>query len=83
MSVFSKHRQWMASTQEHKVNAENDTMCRGGHRWDGVIPTVNPDLHEIQNSNIFGKQCDCGHLLYVTEDTCGCPTDKYWKIFYE
>ncbi len=82
MSVFSKHRQWVASTNEQKPE-NGETLCKGGHRWNGVLPYVNPNLHQIQNPEFIGKRCDCGHLLYVTEDICGCPSDKYWRIYYE
>ncbi len=60
-----------------------EIKCRGSHKWNGILPKVNPDLHQIQNADLIGKRCDCGQLLYATEELCGCPSNKYWKIYYE
>jgi hypothetical protein len=84
MSVFSRHRKAEKAVQNKTVMPPNEErLCRGSHKWNGIVPKVDPDKHEIQNTDMIGKRCDCGHLLYATEELCGCPTNKYWKIYYE
>lgn len=52
--------------------------CYNGHMIDGIPITVDPNKHEIQNSNLIGKPCDCRRMIYGEED-CGC-TVKQWEV---
>ena len=85
MSVFSRHRK-AAEAVRNKANPqqiEEERKCRGSHRWNGVIPTVDESVFEVQNPHLIGTRCDCGNMVYAYEDKCGCPTNKYWKIYFE
>lgn len=83
MSVFSRGRQAQRALQKNLPVQLDEVKCRGSHKWGGIVPQVDPDLHEIQNAHLIGKRCDCGNLLYATESLCGCPNNKYWKIYFE
>lgn len=45
--------------------------CRNGHRWNGVVPKIDPKKLFEQHSDLLGKPCDCGKFLYNSRD-CGC-----------
>jgi hypothetical protein len=86
MSVFSRQRkadEAVRNKAEAKLPQNEERKCRGSHKWNGVVPQVDPDLFEIQNPHLIGKRCDCGNMVYATEDKCGCPTNKYWRIYFE
>lgn len=74
MSVFFKNR----LHKEPVMEDQKDLPCIPTHKWDGVIPTVNPDLMEVQNPDIMGKSCDCGRMVF-NEEKCGCFIPK-WEI---
>lgn len=76
MGVFGKRN------IEQQPQQENN-LCAGGHRWDGEIPTVKGNLHEVQNPDLIGRRCDCGAFVYAQEGLCGCPGEKYWKIYFD
>lgn len=78
-SVFKRNR--ILSLEEAK--AQRMEPCHDTHRWGGIIPTVDSTVHKLQNSHLIGERCDCGALVYATEDLCGCGDNKYWKIYYE
>ncbi len=80
MGVF---KNFQHKNQDTDVVVQEQRPCRGGHRWGGVIPTVDGTIHEVQNPHLIGKRCDCGSLVYAMEDMCGCPTNRYWKIYFE
>jgi len=82
MSVFrqQRYRNYVPSTE---VPPLDERKCRGGHRWNGIIPTVQEKKFEVQNPHLIGTRCDCGAMLYVSEGECGCPTNKYWQIYFD
>ena len=61
---------------------DEDVKCRNGHTWNGVIPTIDPSKHYVQNPDIIGKPCDCGRVI-VQEGLCGCSREpKEWELKY-
>ena len=95
MSVFTKIRQNEVKInhelgvlrQEKFINTEKvfkETLpCKKGHTWNGVVPSVDQSIMSVQNPDLIGKRCDCGSMLYQSEGECGCPSNKYWKIYFE
>jgi hypothetical protein len=75
MSVFKKYQQ-----QNQTQPMDNEIPCRFEHQWRGIVPIVNPEIHQIQNTYLIDKPCDCGKLVY-SESLCGCAIKK-WEIKY-
>lgn len=54
--------------------------CNQYHRIDDVIPTVDGNVHSIQNPELIGRICDCKKMLYLHEGECNCPGSNNWEI---
>lgn len=83
MGIFSKKQNRVEEEpivyiQKTEVMRGNDE-CRYGHAIDGVVPTVNMELFEIQNPQFIGMECDCKQLTYAGEEKCGCSIPR-WEI---
>lgn len=57
-------------------NNVGNNKCELQHEWNGERPKVNPDKHEIQFPELYGKQCDCGQVIWF-EELCGCAIKKW------
>lgn len=77
MGVFSKHK-----AMSEPIQDKRQIVCIGGHKIDGVHPTIDPSILEVQNKELIGRECDCRRFIYSEVD-CGCPFNKYWKIEWE
>lgn len=60
---------------------EERTMCKKQHLWGGTFPLVDEDIHQEQNVELIGKNCDCGKIKYL-EGECSCPGKRKWEIKY-
>lgn len=64
-----------------EMEQNEEIPCKYSHTFNGVVPTVNEELFEVQNPDLMGKACDCGKFTY-DEHVCGCSI-KRWKIYLE
>lgn len=75
MSVFNKPQGIKPTGSDKWI------PCNQYHRINDVAPTVNGNIHSIQNPQYIGKVCDCKKQLYAAEGTCGCPGgNNHWEI---
>jgi len=71
-SVFKRNK--MISKENH-----DRFPCSEGHTLDGVIPTINLNIMQVQHPEWVGKACDCKKLVY-NENRCHCPAQGHWEI---
>lgn len=64
------------------IGHEKEIPCNQYHMIDGKIPTVNGEIHEVQNPDLIGRFCDC-KKCYFTEQICACPGNKHWQIVWK
>ena len=62
----------------HNSPEQEEIKCKLGHSWNGVVPEVDPSIHEIQHPELINTPCDCGKALY-DEKLCGCSIKK-WEV---
>jgi hypothetical protein len=75
-SVFKK------SKQMTPVTNQANWICSAGHTIDGINPSIDKAIMEIQHPEWIGKPCDCRKLIY-NEGECFCPSNKHWEIHWE
>lgn len=75
-SVFNRNKKPMISKENHAR-----FPCSEGHTINGVIPTINPNIMQIQHPEWVGKPCDCKKLIY-NEGECFCPAQKRFEIHW-
>lgn len=53
--------------------------CKNGHTWNGLTPTIDPNILQEQNSSLVGTNCDCGKFIYNSKNcVCGIPQREIW-----
>lgn len=78
MSVFHKARNLNAMKP---TGHEKWIPCNQFHRIDDKIPTVNGEIHQVQNPDLIGRLCDC-RKCFMIEQVCSCPSveTRKWEI---
>lgn len=62
----------------------SEIPCKGGHRWDGVMPSVDKYVLQVQNHSLIGQVCDCNRFRYSeSQKSCGCGGSPKWEINLE
>ena len=61
------------------IEGAAEVPCRRGHTWDSIKPTVDPNIHEPQNSHLLSLPCDCGKFSYSEAASCSCSGSR-WEV---
>lgn len=78
MSVFKKRKTMTPVTNQASH------VCSHGHVIDGIKPTINPSIMQIQHPEWIGRTCSCQRLIY-NEGHCYCPNpeNQHWEIHWQ